>query len=154
VQAFYEAEALLHAGWACALVPSDVSRLSVTVQTFHTCPPAAAAIGPANISRKGLHSEKIEESLEQIELAAHEGGTCFLLGKQLAIPRRIARRNQGRELGRAVSKNPADILYITHIYYIPRYLYCTLDIRHYYAPCNIISNTCYNNAASDNAGTA
>ena len=78
MRAFYEAEALLRAGWTCALVPSDVLRLSVTVQTFHTCPPAAAAIGPANIPRERPPLEKIEEPLEQIELAAYKGGTCFL----------------------------------------------------------------------------
>ena len=39
----------------------------------------------------------------------------------------------------------------THISYTYT-VYCTLDIihRHYYAPCTIMSNTCYNNAASDN----
>jgi hypothetical protein len=55
------------AGCVCDLDHFGMFGLSVTVQTFHTCPPAAATIGHADmLAPKRLWSD-ILESLEQTE---------------------------------------------------------------------------------------
>ena len=76
----FEAEALSRAGWACALVPSDVLRRSAAshIYAVHHHQPAAEDMR-AFSSRRGFCSD-ILVCLEKIGWVAHEGGTCFLLG--------------------------------------------------------------------------
>ena len=76
--------------------------LSVTVQTSHTCPPAAAAIGPANMSSRKALPPIIRESLEQIELVAYKGGTCFLIAITKYFRDGFPDGTRGENWGRAV----------------------------------------------------